>query len=405
MTGLPPRSSGRARSRAGLWLGTLALGAALAACQDMPQRNIAEAVDQSLRQGGASAAAAGGWQEAAASYRTLYQRNAADPTAALGLVRSLRNTGQAEEAARIGAAAVTRHPDNPALLAEYGKARLAAGDVAGALETLSTAAGRAPGEWSVHSALGVARDLNGDHRGAQEAYRAALDLAPGNPALLNNFALSLALSGDLDGGIAQLENTRLRGTAQTRQSLALLYALKGDATRSAALVRRDLPERQAAENLAFLRQLETAAPQTIERLSSATRGPASAPDTFAFSGSAAPRAGEIAAAALPPGGPELLDDPAPVPAPAPRKARRRAAAAPETVVATSTASAATADVPSPGTTPVPAPPAAAEAPEPAVKTEANAATEAPAPKAAEAAAPASPAAQPPSVGPHEASQG
>src|SRR3954453_10528225 len=91
--------------------GTFVAAIALAACQEDPGTNIREAVDQSLRQGGVQAASIGGWGGPAASFRQLYERNPADKGAALGLMRSLRNLGHADEAVRIGAAATARHPD------------------------------------------------------------------------------------------------------------------------------------------------------------------------------------------------------------------------------------------------------------------------------------------------------
>jgi Flp pilus assembly protein TadD/cell division septation protein DedD len=242
--------------------GLLVAGLALAGCQDDPGKSIREAVDQSLHQGGAQAAALGGWREAAASFRPLYERNPDDLVAALGLIRSLRNAGQLDEAMRIGAAVTAKHPDDAALLGEYGKARLAARDLPGALETLGAAASRAPADWSLPSAMGIAYDLRGEHEKAQEAYLAALTISPNNPSVMNNLALSLALSGNLDGGIARLETLAppMRGSAQARQSLALLYAVKGETAKAEPLLRRDLPDRLVAENLAYLRQVEETRP-------------------------------------------------------------------------------------------------------------------------------------------------
>jgi Flp pilus assembly protein TadD len=304
-------------------------GSALAACQDAPQKNISEAVDQTLRQGGAMAAASGGWQEAAATYRSLYERNPGDTGAALGWLHSLRNNGQADEAMRVGAAATARHPDDAALLGEYGKARLAARDLAGALETLAAAASRAPRDWTLQSAIGIARDLRGEHREAQEAYRAALELVPNNPTVLNNLALSLALSGDLEGGIASLEGASFRGSPQTRQSLALLYALKGDTARAAPLLRRDLPERQASENLAYLRQLDEARPRSETSVAAEPVEPLVAPEPPPARRAALPRRTPVTAVALEPPVTTVDDVAEPAsPAPAPvRKARRKPAPA------------------------------------------------------------------------------
>jgi Flp pilus assembly protein TadD len=234
-----------------------ALGAALAACQDTASQTIQGTLDQTLRQSGAQAARAGDWREAAISYRGVYERNPNDLTAALGLIRSLRQLGRADEAAQVGAEAVGRAPDDPKLLAEYGKARLAAHDLDGALTTLRAAVAQAPNDWTLFSAIGIAEDVKGTHGAAQESYLKALALSPSNATVMNNLALSLALSGNIDAGIQKLQEltSPMRGSPQARQSLALLYAMKGDLAKTERLVRGDLPDKSAAENMAYYRLL------------------------------------------------------------------------------------------------------------------------------------------------------
>jgi Flp pilus assembly protein TadD len=239
------------------WTALAAAGAAVVACQDGPAKSIGAALDATLQQSAAQATALGSWPEALNGYRLLYERNPDDRDAALGYVRALRNVGQVDEAVRLGSLSVARHPDDVQLLGEYGKARLAARDLPGAVETLTAAIARSPADWSLHSALGIAYDLVGQHEKAQDAYLKALDVSPNNPTVTNNLALSLALSGNIDGGIARLEQVGppLRGSVQARQSLALLYAIKGQVTRAEPLVRKDLPARVAEENLAFFERV------------------------------------------------------------------------------------------------------------------------------------------------------
>jgi Flp pilus assembly protein TadD len=239
------------------------LGAALtlAACDpSKPAQDIDTAVNESLRQGAVRSEAAGGWPEAVAGYRTLYQRQPTDPAVAVSYLRALRNAGQADEAVRVGAEALTKNGDNPKILSDYGKARLAAHDAQGALPLLRAAAAHEPNDWSLYSAIGVATDLLGDQAAAQEAYLKALELSPSNPAVTNNLALSLALSGNIDGGIAKIESLgpAIRRLPQTRQSLALLYALKGDVAKAEPLLRDGMPDKIASDNLAYYRQLNAA---------------------------------------------------------------------------------------------------------------------------------------------------
>jgi Flp pilus assembly protein TadD len=230
---------------------------ALAACEQRPGQDIESAVNESLRQTALRSEAAGAWSEALVSYRNLYQRTPTDPAVASGYIRALRNAGQVEEAARTGADALGKIPDHPKVLAEYGKARLAAHDPQGALPLLRAAAAHDANDWSLFSAIGVATDLLGDQQAAQDAYLKALELSPGNPVVTNNFALSLALAGNIDGGIAKIEGLGpgMRRLPQSKQSLALLYALKGEVAKAEPLVRDGLPEKIASDNLAYYRKL------------------------------------------------------------------------------------------------------------------------------------------------------
>jgi Flp pilus assembly protein TadD len=73
--------------------------------------------------------------------------------------------------------------------------------------------------------------------------------------------LSQASSGDLDGAIATLEQAidQPAASAQTRQNLALLMALKGDPDAAERLARKDLPPDVADNNNAYFRMISAAA--------------------------------------------------------------------------------------------------------------------------------------------------
>jgi Flp pilus assembly protein TadD len=238
-----------------LWAALAAL--ALAACQDPTTNYVNKSVDTSLLQAAAQAEQSGSWLAAIATYRSLYERRPDDPAIAAGLVRALRNAGQLPEALRVAVEAAPRFPQDARFLGEQGKVLLAMRDLPGALKTLQTASTLPNADWTIFSAIGIAHDLAGQHDAAQLAYARALEMSPDNLTVQNNLALSLALSGNIDAAIAQLEPKGIgsRTTPQTRQSLALLYALRGDLDRTEALVRKDLPEKLANENLAYYRLL------------------------------------------------------------------------------------------------------------------------------------------------------
>jgi hypothetical protein len=106
----------------------------------------------------------------------------------------------------------------------------------------------------------------------------------------------------------------MRGSLQARQSLALLYALKGDTAKAEPLIRGDLPEKLAAENLAYLRRLDEPAPRV------------------AAPGELRPRRADVAAA---PFEEEMIAAPVVRPAraalPRPRVAKATAETAPDTL--------------------------------------------------------------------------
>ena len=232
-------------------------GLTLAACQDPAANYVNKSVDTSLRDAAIEAEQGGSWLAAVATYRSLYERRPEDPEVAAGLIRALRNAGQLSEAQRIANEAGPRFPQDPRVVGEQGKVQLAMRDIPGALKTLQTAAELPNADWTIFSAIGFAHDLAGQNEAAQRAYARALELSTDNLTVQNNLALSLALSGNIDAAIAKLEPQDIgaRSTPQTRQSLALLYALRGDLNRTESLVRKDLPEKLANENLAYYRLL------------------------------------------------------------------------------------------------------------------------------------------------------
>jgi Flp pilus assembly protein TadD len=219
--------------------------------------SVARAVEPSLRAAAASAEAGMDWKGAAQHWRTLYARNPQDRSAALSLARALRYAGQAQAATDVLQQAILRHGREPALVAELGKAWLAADRVGLALKTLDEATRLSPQQWDVHSARGVALDTADRFGEAQEAYGRALALAPGNPTILNNLALSQAMAGRLDEAVANLLLAQDQPEAgpQTRQNLALLLALKGDSVAAGRMAAKELPAEMVRSNAAYYRWL------------------------------------------------------------------------------------------------------------------------------------------------------
>ena len=154
----------------------------------------------------------------------------------------------------------------PALLGRA-KAILKTGKPALAMEPLSKAYALSPNDPKVMLLLGVTKDLAGEHQEAQEWYRRGLGVAPGDPALASNLALSLALSGDYADAIVVLQPIALAssGSAQERQTLALIYGLRGSVAEAERLNRIDLDDAAVAHNLAYYATLRELPPEARTR--------------------------------------------------------------------------------------------------------------------------------------------
>lgn len=250
-------------------MGRLALAAVLAAglagCaahEGTDEGRLRAVVDPGLRNAAAAAEASFDYQTAASHYATLYERTPDDDALALAYARALRYSGGHATAIAILDDHIARTGAKPALMAELGKANLAADRSGLAVRYLRQAIEGAPGDWELHSALGVAYDYQGRPAEAQTEFKAALELSPDNPVVLNNLALSLAQAGDLEGAVKTLRHAveQPRASAQVRQNLALLLALDGDPKAAERLARQDLPPDILRENAAYYRILSKPAP-------------------------------------------------------------------------------------------------------------------------------------------------
>lgn len=164
----------------------------------------------------------------------------------------------------------------PALLG-LARANLKSGKPALAMEPLSKAYALSPGDPKVLLLLGVTKDLAGEHSEAQSWYRRGLGIAPGDPALATNLALSLALSGDYSNAILVLQPIALApsGSAQERQTLALIYGLRGNTAEAERINRIDLDDASVAHNLAYYATLRDLSPEARTRALLSAGGTAS----------------------------------------------------------------------------------------------------------------------------------
>jgi len=267
-----------ARSKTRL-LGTVALCFALSGCAmfadttPKPEKHVD--VEPALRQAAIMSERNASYGEAAQHYAALHSKHPEDKAITMALARNLRFAGNPQQAiAVLNSASATQAPDALTLL-ELGKDYLAADQLNLAKPTLERAKAAAPLNWEILSSLGVVYDYEGQYKQAQEQYDAALFLDPENPTILNNKALSLAQEGRLDEAVKTMQaaTDQPAASAQARQNLALLMALKGDAEAAERLARKDLPPALAEANIEYYRSI--AKPE----VKPAEKSPAKAPES------------------------------------------------------------------------------------------------------------------------------
>jgi Flp pilus assembly protein TadD len=171
--------------------------------------------------------------EAITAYNAALKLNARDQNALCGLAQSFLKTGRPDLAANPLAMAYKDNPNDPKLLLM----------------------------------IGVADDFIGQHANAQVRYQQGLRLAPADRSLTLDLALSLALTEKFDAAIYLLRPMALSSsaTAQERQTLALIYGLKGDQRSAMQFARMDLDAAAASHNLVFYESLRRLPPDARSR--------------------------------------------------------------------------------------------------------------------------------------------
>jgi Flp pilus assembly protein TadD len=242
--------------------------AALAGCQPFPVHLDPLSVNgrdgggtppsyAALMRIGAAARDGGDYSNAVAVFRRAAEIEPRLPEPFVAIGDTLLSLGAVNEAIVAYNSALSR--DNSDLPALHGltKAYLETGRPELALVPISQALTQRPNDPKLLVLAGVIADGEGRHAEAQSHYRQGLLYAPGDPALSVDLALSLALSGNYADAIALLQPLAMApaGTAQERQTLALIYGLDGSDAEAARLGRIDLDEAAVEHNLAYYRTL------------------------------------------------------------------------------------------------------------------------------------------------------
>jgi len=212
---------------------------------------------------GAAAQSGGDLPNAVGVFRRAAEMAPQDPAPLIAAGDVLLQMGSVNEAIVSYNAALIRPGDTQGAQVGLTKAFLKTGKPALALSPLSKAMEESPENPKLLLLLGVTKDLAGQHWEAQAHYRDGLSRAPGDPALTVNLALSLALSGNYPNAIAVLQPLAMSpaGSAQERQSLALIYGLNGNTAEAARLSRIDLDDASVERNLAYYQSLRELSPE------------------------------------------------------------------------------------------------------------------------------------------------
>ena len=196
-------------------------------------------------------------QRALETLGARYRQNPNDADAAIAYARELRANDQRAQAVAVLEQASIRNPSNMALLGAYGRALADAGQYQQALMTLERAHTPDNPDWRILNVQGAVLDQVGRHTEAQRHYASALKIVPNEASVLSNLGLSYMLTKDLKNAEATLRRAAARPNAgpKVRQNLALVVGLLGRFDEAEKIASADLPEREAAANVAYLRQM------------------------------------------------------------------------------------------------------------------------------------------------------
>src|SRR5436309_10081167 len=197
------------------------------------------------------------WRRDSEALAEKFRANPRDADNAVRYAQALRATGQRTQAAAVLETAALHNPEDKVLLGAYGRALADAGNLKQALDVLERAHSPDQPDWRILSVQGAVMDQMGRHADAQRYYASALRIVPDEPSVLSNLGLSYALSKDLKRAEETLRRASSKGSIdkRVRQNLALVVGLQGRFQEAETIARADLPETEAAANVAYLRQM------------------------------------------------------------------------------------------------------------------------------------------------------
>ena len=215
----------------------------------------------------AASRSSGDFSNAVNLYRHAATMEPQKPEPLVALGGTLLDMGQVDEAIVNYNAALKFNAQDPDALRGLAQAYLKSGRPELADAALAIAYQSTPNDPKLLLLMGIAADYAGQQEEAQARYQTALTLAPGDRVLSLDLALSFALSAKFDQSIALLKPIAARtgSSAAERETLALIYGLKGDQAAARKLAAIDLDAAAVDHNLAFYESLRRLPPRERAR--------------------------------------------------------------------------------------------------------------------------------------------
>lgn len=150
-----------------------------------------------------------------------------------------------------------QYPDNLDALEGAALSEMNLGDFTSAVSKFNKVLAKRPNSWRSLNAIAVLHTLKGQLPQAGEFFIAADKASPNNPAILNNWGLGYAISGNalesvkrLDAAVAAAKDDAVK-RRQVEMNLAMVQALNQQDVIALEILRRNLPEAEALNNLAI----------------------------------------------------------------------------------------------------------------------------------------------------------
>ncbi|MEI7668702.1 MAG: tetratricopeptide repeat protein [Pseudomonadota bacterium] len=196
---------------------------------------------------------AGDFPVAEKLYRQAFEKNSS-PENIIELVDFYRRHNGTRQALVILTKAMKDDPKNTDIMRSLANVNIDSGAAEEAIKILNNALLINKTDALLYNSKGVALDLIGKHKEARENFNQAIELAPEDSALFKaNLGMSYITTEYYTKAINLLKSVAdsAESTPQIRQNLALAFGLKGDRENALKYGLKDLPTKQAEDNIKF----------------------------------------------------------------------------------------------------------------------------------------------------------